>query len=376
MKRTVRAVDVLVGLLVVAVLAGQLLGHPFLLGFVQTDSMQPTLDPGDGFVAVPPPLVGGIDDGDVVTFEATTLDGGGLTTHRVVGERPAGYVTRGDANPLTDQQGAEPLVSRERVVAVALRVNGGTVVIPELGTVVEASQTLLAAVGEVTTVGGGPRQIATLLVALLTGAYVLDALVASDRGAKRSGRPAARDSGHDALRLLFLGAVVVALLATLSMVAASGTTPVEFDDGADQRDGPRAGQPQSVSLQLSNGGLAPTVAILESPAQAVTVSRDAVVVWPGERTTVNATITAPPGENWDGHRVVRHSYLGVLPVPVLHALHATHPWVAIAAVDLSVGAALVAAGSLLLGRGRVRFREGRRLGTALAVRRALRRRYR
>jgi len=66
---------------VIAMLVGQQLGQPILLGFVVTGSMSPTLEPGDGFVAVPPAIAGDIEEGDVVTFDARELEGGGLTTH-------------------------------------------------------------------------------------------------------------------------------------------------------------------------------------------------------------------------------------------------------------------------------------------------------
>jgi signal peptidase len=49
------AYTVLVGLLVlVAVLvgAGSVLGQPILLSYVETGSMEPTLEPGDGFAAI------------------------------------------------------------------------------------------------------------------------------------------------------------------------------------------------------------------------------------------------------------------------------------------------------------------------------------
>ena len=84
----------LVGMILVMVI-GQLLGQPLLFGFVTTGSMEPALSPGDGFIAVPPMLAGEPTPGDVVVYEAETIQGGGLTTHRIVGETEQGYVTRG-----------------------------------------------------------------------------------------------------------------------------------------------------------------------------------------------------------------------------------------------------------------------------------------
>ena len=125
---------------VLAMLVGQQIGQPILLGFVVTGSMSPTLEPGDGFIAVPPSLADEVEQGDVVTFNARQLQGGGLTTHRIVGETEEGYITRGDANPFTDQDSNEPPVQESQIKAVALQLGGDVVAIPNLGTAAIALQ--------------------------------------------------------------------------------------------------------------------------------------------------------------------------------------------------------------------------------------------
>lgn len=77
-------VQTLLVVFLVSVIAGAILGQPILLAFVETGSMSPTLEPGDGFVAIPSQLSGEIQQNDVIVFEAQHLNGGGLTTHRVV----------------------------------------------------------------------------------------------------------------------------------------------------------------------------------------------------------------------------------------------------------------------------------------------------
>jgi signal peptidase len=71
--------------------------------------MEPTLNAGGGFVAVPAAVAGLIEAGDVIVYEAEETQGGGLTTHRVVGETDRGFI-RGGPNPLTDQDSDEPPV--------------------------------------------------------------------------------------------------------------------------------------------------------------------------------------------------------------------------------------------------------------------------
>ncbi|MEF8815067.1 MAG: S26 family signal peptidase, partial [Halovenus sp.] len=60
---------------VLSLLLGQFLGQPILLSFVETGSMEPTIDTGDGFVAIPTELAGDIDQGDVVVFRAEEIQG-------------------------------------------------------------------------------------------------------------------------------------------------------------------------------------------------------------------------------------------------------------------------------------------------------------
>ena len=110
-------VEIIAIILIASLIAGQVLGYPVLVGFVETGSMAPTLNPGDGFIAVPTAVAGEISENDVVVFRAQQIQGGGLTTHRIVDEAERGYITRGDANPFTDQDGDEPPVREEQIVA-------------------------------------------------------------------------------------------------------------------------------------------------------------------------------------------------------------------------------------------------------------------
>jgi signal peptidase len=82
-------------LLLLGLFIGSILGQPVFVSYVETGSMSPTLDSGDGFVAVPTPFAGPIQKGDIIVFEAEKVQRGGLTTHRVVSETERGYITRG-----------------------------------------------------------------------------------------------------------------------------------------------------------------------------------------------------------------------------------------------------------------------------------------
>jgi signal peptidase len=99
------------------------------VGTVTSGSMEPTLTTDDAFVLIDgEPTVG-----EVITFRQSTADGSRLVTHRVVRETPDGYVTKGDANPTTDQAaGADP-VAQADVVGVVPEFGGAPLVVPYAG---------------------------------------------------------------------------------------------------------------------------------------------------------------------------------------------------------------------------------------------------
>jgi len=359
--------EVVVVLFLVAMVVGQVLGQPVLLGYVTTGSMQPTLEPGDGFVAVPSAVAGDIEAGDVVTFRAEAIQGGGLTTHRVVRETERGFVTRGDNNPFTDQDGGEPPVRRADIVAVAWQPGGSVLAIPDLGTVVSAIQDTLETVQRWLAGLAGTRSLlgtqglAYLVLGLSLAAYVADLLLTDDR--RERTRDPSRESGMDTrlVMLAFAGALVIA--ATATMVAPSG--PQEFAVVSAEADDPglgviESGTNESTRYLLGNGGLVPVVTYFESGAGGAEVAPRSVVV-PG-RSTANATLTlsAPPETGYYRLYVVEHRYLYVLPEPTIRSLYEVHPWLPIVAIDAVVGLPFYVIGVALGGRGRLRSRSPER----------------
>jgi len=375
-RRLLSAVGLLCILTLTAgLLAGQVFGIPLGLAFVETGSMSPTMEPGDGFVALPPAFLSGVDEGDVVTFDAETIEGGRLTTHRVVDETTEGYVTRGDANPFTDQQSGEPPVTRERVVAEALQVGGTVVVIPNLGTAVEGIRGVFAAVGS--RLGLSVNQVIMFVLVALLAAYLLDESGAA--GEKRTDRSTRRADGFSGL-LFVVGAVVLVLtMATLSMTAASGAMAVPYDSvdpNAAGQGGIPAGTTANASIELRNGGIVPMTAVLSTPDANATLAAERVSLGPRGNQSVNLSITAPPSTGSYEVTVERRQYLAVLPAGVLAGLSAVNHWLAVLAVDLLLAFVVGLVGLRLVGLGRVRLRPTRSLPFEVGLVRWLRSLYR
>ena len=338
---------------IVSLVVGQALGQPMLLGYVATDSMEPTIEAGDGFVAVPTALAGDAEEGDVVVFEARTLHGGGLTTHRVVGETPEGYVTRGDANPFTDQDADEPPVGDAQVRAKALQVGGSVVTIPHLGTAVMAIQ------GTVATVAG-PIAGAGVGGVLVTVGLLLFALAGVTGQQERVTSRTRRRPGVIDRRVLFgLLLLVVVVPATAAMVVPSGVTEygVVVGDRADED--PLAvepGESATVTYEVRNDGAVPAVVLLEPASDGVSIEDGRHGVPPGATATTTVTLDGGEGEGVHRRSVSERRYLAVLPAPALTALHRVHPLLAVAAVDLVVGAVAGALGAAAVGVGDQRLR--------------------
>jgi signal peptidase len=346
-----------------AMIAGAILGQPILLGYVETGSMEPTLSPGDGFVAVPSALTD-IEQGDVITFRAEEIQSGGLTTHRVVGQTADGFVTRGDANPFTDQDGEEPPVKREQIVAEVFQVGGNVVVVPNLGTGVEVVQDVLTLVQTwIAELIGFQTFLGTKGLAYLFFAFTVIYYVAGeyrDRNARDDEqRSRSRDTGLDPRLVLGAFAAILVLGATATMAGPAGprqfgTVSAEFQ--SDRPDVIPMGESKNRTYRVPNSGLVPTVVFLEPGSDQVEIAPHEHHL--GPRTTANATLTlhAPPDTGYYRYYVTEHRYLAVLPTSTIRTLYGMHPWLPVVVIDALIAGAFLALTLPFVGSGRIRDR--------------------
>ena len=379
-----RALTAVLVLFVASLLFGQVLGQPVLLSFVETGSMAPTLEPGDGFVAIPAGLAGPVEEGDVVVFDAERLHDGGLVTHRVVGEAGDGFVTRGDANPFTDQSSSErePPVQREQIVAVAWQAGGEVVVVPKLGLLVIGVRDLLTGLQSRLAVLFGTRALlgtqglAYLLFAVGVLAYVASLLV-GERDEKRGLHRRIRETEMTdrAVVVLALTAVLV-LTITASMALPAGTQQFAFVSS--DTDAPGAGvihrgESEQSTYRVPSNGLLPVVVFLEPTSDGIDVEPRELYVPSGRTANATVTLHAPPQTGYYRRYLAEHRYLAVLPQHTIRSLYGVHPWAPILAIDALLGAAFfgTAVGLVGLGRGRIG-RPGRDLPLSIRLERWLR----
>ena len=334
----------IVVLAIALMLSGQIVGQPVLLSFVQSGSMEPTLDRGDGFVALPPAVTGPPSEGDVIIYRANQLNGGGLTTHRVVDETSRGYITRGDANPFTDQSAGEPPVRQAQIVAVALQIGDDVVVIPHVGTGTAA----VREVGNsVTSLLGVPFDQNSRPLWLGIAAAGLVFLLFGENTQRRQKRPSVseQDTGVDSgwwngsRKLVVLTGVVVISFATASMVLPLGPTEYRIVSAESDVSGPQvipAGEAEKTTYRIPSGGILPTRYHIEPASEGVAIENGSGITQPGGKVNVSVTLSAPPETGSYRRYVAEHRYPVVVPVPVIDALYVLHPIVPVAVIDILI----------------------------------------
>ncbi|TKX40016.1 signal peptidase I [Halorubrum sp. CGM4_25_10-8A] len=359
-----RAGTALLVVVLVSLVLGQVLGQPVLLAYVDSGSMEPTIDEGDGFLTMPAIVTGPPAEGDVITFRAQEIEGGGLTTHRVVEETGQGYITRGDANPFTDQDGGEPPVTQDRIVATAVQVGGTVITIPGLGTAIEAIQggllTTATAIGSAVGLTGttAPGSVGTWVFGLGLVLFVLSFRPDDDEELERDVSRTTDDAGLNGRVVAAVLLVIVLVPANAAMVLPSGETTITVDGSeVAEAESVAPGDPVEAAFDAQNNGLITLLLIFEPADEDVIVEPTAPGIPSGESATATVTVPAPE-PSVDRDIVVReYRYIVVLPESIILALHDIHPFAALGAINLLIGGGFVGFVGGLIGFGDVRIRD-------------------
>lgn len=303
---------------------------PVQISYVTSDSMEPAIGTGDGYVLVP---AGEVVPGEIVTFYSEDREG--YVTHRVAGTTTGGYITKGDANPSTDQAAGSPPVDRDAIAGQVLAVGGQPVLFPQLGT----------AVGLVRAHWG-----------LLFGLGVVLLVVRTLRGSETRAGRATRQSVHRSRQVvvpaLVLGIVASTLLVSMGAIHSDFTYPVTETGGETEGQLP-VGEQTTVSMRAGIAKTPVTGILVETENMTVVnTTRGESVAGPnatGPATesarpgvlgriasgfltssgmTINAEVPAQaePGTHAVGVSV--YPYPATLPRGVLERLHGIHPVVA------------------------------------------------
>ena len=127
-----------IGILLVVVLAVILMvggALPMQILYASSGSMEPVISEGDLYVVIES---SDVKQNDIIAFESQRFDE--YVTHRVVDVTDEGYVTKGDANPSTDQAAEHPPVTDRMLIGEVVEVGGAPVTVPGIGPVISILQ--------------------------------------------------------------------------------------------------------------------------------------------------------------------------------------------------------------------------------------------
>ena len=360
---------ILLVVLVISLILGQAFGQPVLLSYVETDSMEPTIDTGDGFLVTPAQLSSEPQVGDVIIFDAETIEGGGLTTHRVVDETEEGFITRGDANPFTDQDGGEPPVTEDQIVGNAIQIGDNPIVVPYLGTIIETIQGTILTV--VTTITGafGLQQTATeetvgiglfgLGLVLLLLSFGFD-LRGRSRTRERRRVTASTDVLDTRLLVIILLAIVL-IPANAAMVVGADTSELVIEgDEVEEAEDVEPGDAIDAEIDIRNNGLIAVLTIFEPVEGNVTMDPQHLSVQSGGSGTATATVPAPEHDEETVVVVDERRYLLIVPEELLLAADERNPLLAFGVLNLFIGGAIVGLVGGFFGFGTQRLRDNSR----------------
>jgi len=295
-----------------ALLAAALLYAP-RVAYVTSDSMEPVLSPGDGFLVLklrPRP-------GAVVVYRPVVLPAE-YVVHRVVAETPAGLITRGDASPATDQATGEPPVTADRVLGVVPAWRDRPLSIPGLQLLVERVRNAVQA---------------RLPARLQPWIWLAAALPLTWLGA----RPRRREL-HSLWRARAAAAVqamglAVSITALVAHASASGM--VSFDYLVTESPGrvPHhvgIGSEGAVGIRVRNPSLLPVTFVLQGVSGTTPEPRRGVVP-PRSELSVTARVPPQQAPGWRKGYIQAYMYPWTAPPGVIYLLHYVHPVAALAA---------------------------------------------
>jgi len=321
-----RALDIatMIFIILVAliVLSGYIPDQLIFLSYVRSDSMEPTMNIGDVFFVVPKSIAGELNVGDVVVFRFPEEPN--LIVHRIIGQTPQGFATRGDNSPFADQQGDRPYVKDEMVIGKVATFLGGYILIPKLGVVIFYLSYYVKA------------YFLYVMIGLLTlGAFSIQ----MDRSKRKERRHRRR---FLKIRHMYLSAFLIILFAaTFFMLIKTGPLKIDYLSSPYAKPGDVNAVLPNTNITrlivLDNSGFIPYYAVVQPKSGNVYIKETDRLVWPLSSLEVPVVIRTNSTTGWHSVKFDVGTYMLLLPPQLIDFLSMINIYLPITVMAIVLG---------------------------------------
>ncbi len=314
--------DILTLLAVVFLLlsvTGFILDRPVLISYVTSDSMTPTLNKGDLFLINP---FSKGRTGDIIVFKMN----GHWTVHRIYAETSEGYITKGDNNVATDQQGGRSdAIRKEDVVGTVVTIFDKPIKIPYVGMYIQEFSK-------------STKNLYIAIVVIVLGSILLTA-GGKDRVRKRKKRVV--KVKYKTLYTI-VSAVTIAII-LISIVATWGT--VGFNYASTLAGGQKEGWylPNTEfdrPIVIENKAFYPMYYILSPKGDRIALDKTDFMLMRNEKESINVHVKVPANTKIYYEQIDVYTYPPLLPTDLIKRLWNLNPYLPLVAFSIEIAGVL------------------------------------
>lgn len=314
--------DILTLLAVVFLLVsvtGFILDRPVLISYVTSDSMTPTLNKGDLFLINP---FSKGKTGDIIVFKMN----GHWTVHRIYAETSEGYITKGDNNVATDQQGGRSdAIRKEDVVGTVVTIFDKPIKIPYVGMYIQEFSK-------------STKNLYIAIVVIVLGSILLTA-GGKDRVRKRKKRVV--KVKYKTLYTI-VSAVTIAII-LISIVATWGT--VGFNYASTLAGGQKEGWylPNTEfdrPIVIENKAFYPMYYILSPKGDRIALDKTDFMLMRNEKENINVHVKVPANTKIYYEQIDVYTYPPLLPTDLIKRLWNLNPYLPLVAFSIEIAGVL------------------------------------
>lgn len=320
----------------VAAIGSAIKKEPFLLTVIRSNSMYPVWERGDMVV------VNSLSDnkdaelGDIIIFNTDegSLANKGWIAHRIIGgNSEEGFITQGDANAYTDQdgEGTGP-IQPVSIAGKALTILGKPIVIPLVGHLSLYVEKF---------------QASPFLLPIIASILGLAIFLEEIKGSKVKRRK--KSKGFDLQIIYFLGGIIISIIIGASMLASSQHFSLNYEVSESTKGVlmgsdvgiMKIGEEVEKSLaNLTNQGAVPLISTITTNDSQISPSLDKVLLKPNDEISTTFKVKAQTIGKYESSIHVGLFY-PLLPAPVIYMLAKQSYWLALAIVSLIPGLPLM-----------------------------------